>query len=83
MDVPGFDIALVRTPSVWTEEPRKQHSYLTGQFLETFSTFTETFGDIFAEDAGDIDIRDSIHSDRILLTLIPAMNTSQHTTSAL
>jgi len=83
VDVPGFDMALVRTPSVWTEEPRKQHSYLTGQFLETFSTFTETFGDIFAEDAGDIDIRDSIHSDRILLTLIPAMNTSQHTTSAL
>lgn len=83
VDVPGFDMALVRTPSAWTEEPRKQHSYLTGQFLETFSTFTETFGDIFAEDAGDIDIRDSIHSDRILLTLIPAMNTSQHTTSAL
>lgn len=83
VDVPGFDMATVRQPSSWTEEPRKQHSYLTGQFLETFSTFTETFGNIFAEDAGDIDIRDSIHSDRILLTLIPAMNTSQHTTSAL
>lgn len=83
VDVPGFDMSLVRLPSAWTEEPRKQHSYLTGQFLETFSTFTETFGNIFAEDAGDIDIRDSIHSDRILLTLIPAMNTSQHTTSAL
>lgn len=83
VDVPGFDMALVRTPSAWTEEPRKQHSYLTGQFLETFSTFTETFGEIFAQDAGDIDIRDSIHSDRILLTLIPAMNSSEHTTSAL
>lgn len=83
VDVPGFDMAMVRQPSAWTEEPRKQHSYLTGQFLETFSTFTETFGNIFAEDAGDIDIRDSIHSDRILLTLIPAMNTSEHTTSAL
>lgn len=83
VDVPGFDMALVRVPSAWTEEPRKQHSYLTGQFLETFSTFTETFGDVFAEDAGDIDIRDSIHSDRILLVLIPALNTSEHTTSAL
>ncbi|CAM4371537.1 F-type conjugative transfer protein TrbC [Citrobacter freundii complex sp. 2024EL-00228] len=83
VDVPGFDMATVRQPSAWTEEPRKQHSYLTGQFLETFNTFTETFGNIFAEDAGDIDIRDSIHSDRILLVLIPAMNTSQHTTSAL
>lgn len=83
VDVPGFDMSQIRTPSAWTEEPRKQHSYLTGQFLETFNTFTETFGAIFAEDAGDIDIRDSIHSDRILVVLIPAMSTSEHTTSAL
>nr|QGT51740.1 TrbC [Escherichia coli] len=55
-DVPGFDLSLVRTPSAWTEEPRKQHAYLSGQFSETFSTFTEAFGDIFAEDSGDIDI---------------------------
>lgn len=82
-DVPGFDMALVRTPSEWTEEPRKQHAYLSGQFSETLSTFTETFGDIFAADAGDIDLRDSIHSDRILLVMIPAMDTSSHTTSAL
>lgn len=82
-DVPGFDMAQVRTPSAWTEEPRKQHSYLSGQFSEIFSTFTEVFGDVFAEDAGDIDLRDSIHSDRILMVLIPAMDTSAHTTSAL
>ncbi|ECC3917738.1 conjugal transfer protein TrbC, partial [Salmonella enterica subsp. diarizonae] len=82
-DVPGFDMAQVRTPSAWTEEPRKQHAYLSGQFSETFSTFTEVFGDVFAEDAGDIDLRDSIHSDRILMVLIPAMDTSAHTTSAL
>lgn len=83
VDVPGFDMSQIRTPSAWTEEPRKQHSYLTGQFLETFNTFTETFGAIFAQDAGDIDIRDSIHSDRILIVLIPAMSTSEHTTAAL
>ncbi|HHU7973334.1 TPA: F-type conjugative transfer protein TrbC, partial [Escherichia coli] len=70
-------------PSAWTEEPRKQHAYLSGQFSETFSTFTEAFGDIFAEDSGDIDIRDSIHSDRILMVMIPALDTSAHTTSAL
>lgn len=82
-DVPGFDMSLVRTPSAWTEEPRKQHAYLSGQFSETFSTFTEAFGDIFAEDSGDIDIRDSIHSDRILMVMLPALDTSAHTTSAL
>lgn len=82
-NVPGFDMSLVRTPSAWTEEPRKQHAYLSGQFSETFSTFTEAFGDIFAEDSGDIDIRDSIHSDRILMVMIPALDTSAHTTSAL
>lgn len=82
-DVPGFDLSLVRTPSASTEEPRKQHAYLSGQFSETFSTFTEAFGDIFAEDSGDIDIRDSIHSDRILMVMIPALDTSAHTTSAL
>lgn len=47
------------------------------------STFAETFGDVFAADAGDIDIRDSIHSDRILIVMIPALDTSAHTTSAL
>ncbi|EEJ4252300.1 conjugal transfer protein TrbC [Salmonella enterica subsp. enterica serovar 4,[5],12:b:-] len=82
-DVPGFDLSLVRTPSAWTEEPRKQHAYLSGQFSETFSTFTESFGNIFAEDSGDIDICDSIHSDRILMVMIPALDTSAHTTSAL
>lgn len=66
-----------------TEEPRKQHAYLSGQFSETFTTFAETFGDVFAADAGDIDIRDSIHSDRILIVMIPALDTSAHTTSAL
>ncbi len=40
-------------------------------------------GDVFAADAGDIDIRDSIHSDRILIVMIPALDTSAHTTSAL
>ncbi|EEV6521765.1 conjugal transfer protein TrbC, partial [Escherichia coli] len=45
-DVPGFDMSLVRTPSAWTEEPRKQHAYLSGQFSETFTTFAETFGDV-------------------------------------
>lgn len=50
-DVPGFDMSLVRTPSAWTEEPRKQHAYLSGQFSETFTTFAETFGDVFAADA--------------------------------
>ncbi|HFK3811741.1 TPA: conjugal transfer protein TrbC, partial [Escherichia coli] len=79
-DVPGFDMSLVRTPSAWTEEPRKQHAYLSGQFSETFTTFAETFGDVFAADAGDIDIRDSIHSDRILIVMIPALDTSAHTT---
>ena len=76
-------MSLVRTPSAWTEEPRKQHAYLSGQFSETFTTFAETFGDVFAADAGDIDIRDSIHSDRILIVMIPALDTSAHTTSAL
>ncbi len=78
-----FDMSLVRTPSAWTEKPRKQHAYLSGQFSETFTTFAETFGDVFAADAGDIDIRDSIHSDRILIVMIPALDTSAHTTSAL
>lgn len=68
---------------MWTEEPRKQHGYLTGQFSETYSTFTETYGHIFAQDAGDIDQRDSIHSDRILITMIPALELSSYTASAL
>lgn len=82
-ELPGFDMAHVRRPAMWTEEPRKQHGYLTGQFSETYPTFTETYGHIFAQDAGDIDLRDSIHSDRILITMIPALELSSHTASAL
>ena len=39
--------------------------------------FTETYGHILPRDAGDIDLRDSIHSDRILITMIPALELSR------
>ncbi len=35
-----FDMTHVSTPAMWTEEPRKQPGYLTGQVSETDSTFT-------------------------------------------
>lgn len=82
-ELPGFDLGQVRNPSAWTEEPRKQHNYLTGQFSETFATFTETYGHIFPQDAGDVDLRDSIHSDRIMIVMIPSLELSTHSSSAL
>ncbi len=76
-DVP--DLSLVRTPSA-RRRTQKNNMLISGQFSETFSTSTLRLSGIFLlKDLGDIDIRDSIHSDRILMVMIPALDTSAHT----
>lgn len=72
----GFDLTKVDSPSEWDAEAMKQHGYLTGQFTRMLALFNDTYGHVFARDAGDIDLKDVVHNDRILQVLIPALEVS-------
>lgn len=72
----GFDLAKVATPAEWAPEALNQHGYLIQQFSRMLSLFNDMYGHVFALDAGDIDLKDCIHNDRILLVMIPALELS-------
>jgi len=72
----GFDMALINSPSEWSAEVLNQHGYLIQQFTRMLSLFSDTYGHVFASGAGDIDLRDVVHNDRILVILIPALELS-------
>jgi intracellular multiplication protein IcmO len=72
----GFDLTKVDTPSEWAPEALNQHGYLIQQFSRMLSLFNDMYGHVFALDAGDIDLKDVIHNDRILMNLIPALELS-------
>jgi intracellular multiplication protein IcmO len=72
----GFDLAKVDTPAEWAPEALNQHGYLINQFTRMLALFNDTYGHVFARDAGDIDLKDVVHNDRILVVLIPALEIS-------
>ncbi|WP_210615128.1 F-type conjugative transfer protein TrbC [Klebsiella oxytoca] len=69
----GFDISQVRRPSEWAPEALQQHGYLIQQFTRMLTLFNDTYGHVFAEGAGDVELRDCLHNDRIVVVLIPAL----------
>ncbi len=79
----GFDMDTVATPSEWDPEANRQHGYLMQQYTRMLSLFSETYGHVFARDAGDIDLRDVVHNDRILTMLVPALEVSSNEVSTL
>lgn len=79
----GFDIDKVATPSEWDPEANRQHGYLMQQFTRMLSLFNDTYGHVFAQDAGDIDLRDVVHNDRILVVLVPALELSSSESATL
>lgn len=79
----GFDLAKVDSPADWAPEALNQHGYLIQQFTRMLSLFNDTYGHVFAQDAGDIDLRDVVHNDRILAVLIPALEISATEASTL
>lgn len=72
----GFDMAQVSSPSEWTAEALNQHGYLIQQYTRMLSLFSDTYGHVFSKGAGDVDLRDVIHNDRILVLMIPALELS-------
>ena len=79
----GFDLEKVDSPADWDPEALRQHCYLIQQFSRMLSLFNDTYGHVFALDAGDIDLKDVIHNDRILEVLIPALELSSSEASSL
>ena len=79
----GFDLAKVASPSEWSPEVLNQHGYLISQFGRMLSLFNDTYGHVFALDAGDIDLKDVVHNDRIMMVLIPALELSSTEASTL
>lgn len=79
----GFDLDKVNTPSEWDPEANRQHGYLMQQYTRMLSLFNDTYGHVFARDAGDIDLRDVVHNDRILIVLVPALELSAAESSTL
>ncbi|MGN9498455.1 conjugal transfer protein [Pseudomonas syringae] len=79
----GFDLTKVDSPSEWAQETLNQHGYLIQQFSRMLSMFNDMYGHVFALDAGDIDLKDVIHNDRVLMVLIPALELSSSEASTL
>jgi len=73
----GFRIELISRPSEWDQGVYDQHGFLIQQFNRMLTMFNDLYGHIFSTDAGDIDIEDVLHNDRILCTTIPALELSK------
>ncbi|EFL9652093.1 TPA: conjugal transfer protein TrbC [Escherichia coli] len=79
----GFQMDLVSRPGEWDQGVFDQHGFLIQQFSKMLAMFNDVYGHIFANDAGDIDLRDVLHNDRALVVLIPALELSKSESASL
>ena len=66
-----------------SDEPAKQHSFVTMHFSSTFTQLAVSLGHIFKVEIGDIDMRDIVLNRRILVVNLPSLENSGETTAAL
>ena len=66
-----------------SDEPAKQHSFVTMHFSSTFTQLAVSLGHIFKCEFGDIEPRDVFLNRRILVVILPALENSGETTAAL
>jgi intracellular multiplication protein IcmO len=78
----GYDKSLAHNKQK-TDEPAKQHSFVTMHFSAVFTQLGMSLGHIFKCEAGDIDMRDVVLNRRILVVNLPALENSGETTAAL
>ena len=78
----GYDASLPYNKQK-TEEPARQHSFVTMHFSQTFTQLAVSLGHIFKCEIGDIDMRDVVLNRRILVVNLPALENSGETTAAL
>lgn len=72
----GFNLSLRKHPEMWAKEAFEQHNFRSNQFVKLLNFFSETYGHIFPDDSGDIDIQDVLHNGRLLCVLIPGTELS-------
>ncbi|MBD0273427.1 MAG: type IV secretion system DNA-binding domain-containing protein, partial [Acetobacteraceae bacterium] len=81
-DTGGYDASLPFNKQR-TDEPAKQHSFVTMHFTHTFTQLAVSLGHIFGRGWSDIDMHDVVLNRRILVATLPAMENSGETTAAL
>jgi intracellular multiplication protein IcmO len=78
----GYDASLPYNRQK-SDEPAKQHSFVTMHFSSTFTQLAVSLGHIFKAEIGDVDMRDVVLNRRILVVNLPALENSGETTAAL
>ena len=78
----GYDASLPYNKQK-SDEPAKQHSFVTMHFSSTFTQLAVSLGHIFKCEIGDIDMRDVVLNRRILVVNLPSLENSGETTAAL
>jgi len=78
----GYDKSLAHNKQK-TDEPAKQHSFVTMHFSAVFTQLGVSLGHIFKCEAGDIDMRDVVLNRRIPVVNLPSLENSGETTAAL
>jgi intracellular multiplication protein IcmO len=78
----GYDASLPYNKQK-SDEPAKQHSFVTMHFSNTFTQLAVSLGHIFKCEVGDIDMRDIVLNRRILVVNLPSLENSGETTAAL
>ena len=78
----GYDVTLPWNKQR-SEEPSKQHGFVTMHFDACFTQLAVSLGHIFRAGIPDIDMRDIVQNRRILLVNLPALENSGETTTSL
>lgn len=78
----GYDASLPYNQQK-SDEPAKQHSFVTMHFSATFTQLAVSLGHIFKCEMGDIDMRDIVLNRRVLIVSLPSLENSGETTAAL
>jgi intracellular multiplication protein IcmO len=78
----GYDSSLPYNKQK-SDEPAKQHSFVTMHFSGTFTQLAVSLGHVFRCEVGDIDMRDVVLNRRILVVNLPTLENSGETTAAL
>ncbi len=81
--LPGFVPGLADQPDQWSPEVRNQHGYLTGQFARMLAMMTDSYGYVFGDRFGEIDMSDVLLNNRVLVALVPSMEKSPEEAAAL
>ncbi len=77
-----FNLELIDEPSKWDQEVLNQHGYLTAQFT-ALNMLVDTYGFIFSDRYGEVDMLDVLLNNRLLVVMIPSLEKSPTESAAL